>query len=182
MDTKAAILSLRKRLGITQDEFAKRLGLTVTSVSRYENGSRPSDDVLQKLAGVASEENLQGLAETFTSIRKSSIAERVRNLPASGAQRPVSLRELKYWSACLHEMSTTVLKIASATSQWKDRRRAEEELRDAVRGAAQVMGSVRDRVELWVDEPYSGARIEEDREILRWGHDRFRRGETTDED
>jgi len=35
------VLSLRKRLGLTQETFAQRLGVSFVSVSRWENGAVP---------------------------------------------------------------------------------------------------------------------------------------------
>ena len=45
------IYSLRKRMGITQDVIAEKLGITPQSISRWENGqSRPDVDMLPKIA------------------------------------------------------------------------------------------------------------------------------------
>lgn len=38
METMEAILELRKKLNISQDEFARRLSVTRQAVSRWENG------------------------------------------------------------------------------------------------------------------------------------------------
>ncbi len=50
----AKILSLRRRLGITQEELARRIGTTVCAVDRWEHGfSQPEEAERALLAGVA---------------------------------------------------------------------------------------------------------------------------------
>ena len=41
MEIAEAIVVLRERMGIKQIDLADRLGVTVTSISRYENGRQP---------------------------------------------------------------------------------------------------------------------------------------------
>jgi DNA-binding transcriptional regulator YiaG len=49
-DYAALVKSLRRRLGLTQEQFAHRLGVTFASVNRWENGQvRPSPMARQKL-------------------------------------------------------------------------------------------------------------------------------------
>ena len=51
MKTKDAILTLRKRLALSQDEFAQRLFVTRQAVSRWENGETvPAVDTLKLMA------------------------------------------------------------------------------------------------------------------------------------
>lgn len=51
METKDAILELRKKLNISQDEFARRLSVTRQAVSRWENGDTiPNIDSLKLIA------------------------------------------------------------------------------------------------------------------------------------
>ena len=51
METKDAILQLRKDLGISQDEFAEKLFVTRQAISRWENGETiPNTDTLKMLA------------------------------------------------------------------------------------------------------------------------------------
>lgn len=48
MDTKNAILELRKSLNFSQDEFAEKLMVTRQAVSRWENGDTiPNSDTLK---------------------------------------------------------------------------------------------------------------------------------------
>ena len=49
----ARIYESRKRLGVTQENLAEKLGITPQSISRWENGqSRPDVDMLPKLASI----------------------------------------------------------------------------------------------------------------------------------
>ena len=51
METKHALLELRQRLHLSQDEFAEKLSLTRQAVSRWENGETiPSTDTLKRIA------------------------------------------------------------------------------------------------------------------------------------
>ena len=49
-DYAALVKGLRRRLGLTQKQFAHRLGVTFASVNRWENGQvKPSPMARQKL-------------------------------------------------------------------------------------------------------------------------------------
>lgn len=61
----SAVLELRTKLGCSQDEFAKRIGVTTRSVSRYETGSHPSSNVLAVLIRLARDLGRLDLAEVF---------------------------------------------------------------------------------------------------------------------
>ncbi len=51
METKDAILTLRKDLGLSQDAFAQKLFVTRQAVSRWETGETvPSTDILKQIA------------------------------------------------------------------------------------------------------------------------------------
>ena len=53
METKEAILELRRRLNLSQDEFAEKLSVTRQAVSRWENGDTiPSTDMLKLIGEV----------------------------------------------------------------------------------------------------------------------------------
>jgi transcriptional regulator with XRE-family HTH domain len=47
------IRQARKRMGLTQREFAERLGIIKVSVARYETGRLPRADLLDKIARLA---------------------------------------------------------------------------------------------------------------------------------
>lgn len=55
----------RQSLGDTQQQFASRTGLSVTSVARYETNSRPSSKVLARFASIAREANFPAFVEIF---------------------------------------------------------------------------------------------------------------------
>lgn len=51
METKDMILQLRRKLGLSQDEFARMLFVTRQAVSRWENGDTvPNTDMLKLMA------------------------------------------------------------------------------------------------------------------------------------
>ncbi len=50
-DISQLIRILRKRLGLTQEKFAAKLGVTFPTINRWENGkAKPSPLALQKIA------------------------------------------------------------------------------------------------------------------------------------
>jgi len=57
-----AVRKLRLALGDTQQQFAQRLGLAISSVVRYELTSEPGPAVLVQLANLAAENNLPDVA------------------------------------------------------------------------------------------------------------------------
>lgn len=66
MTVPEAVKKLRTALGLTQQEFSNRLGLAVTSVSRYETGySAPTLAVLRQLEKMARETGREDLANFF---------------------------------------------------------------------------------------------------------------------
>ena len=53
METKDALLGLRRELGLSQEEFAQKLCITRQAVSRWETGETvPSTDTLKEIAKV----------------------------------------------------------------------------------------------------------------------------------
>ena len=53
METRDAILELRKSLNLSQDEFAEKISVTRQAVSRWENGeTTPNIDTLKLLAKI----------------------------------------------------------------------------------------------------------------------------------
>jgi transcriptional regulator with XRE-family HTH domain len=60
-----AVRSLREALGDTQQQFAHRLGMAISTVVRYELTRPPSGEALAHLQRVAQDANQDGLAKTF---------------------------------------------------------------------------------------------------------------------
>ena len=60
-----ALVELRSHLGETQQQFASRLGVAITTVARYETTNPPSGKVLERLAFISSENGLDELSTTF---------------------------------------------------------------------------------------------------------------------
>ena len=61
----AAVKQLREIVGDTQQRFANRLGLAVSSVARYDAGKKPDTPVLLKLADVAEQCGHRELSAVF---------------------------------------------------------------------------------------------------------------------
>ena len=54
-DLATAIRTVRTHLGLTQEKFAARLGVTLPTISRWENGrTKPSPLAMQRLRELAS--------------------------------------------------------------------------------------------------------------------------------
>jgi len=97
MDTAEAIAVLREEMDIKQQALADMLGVTITSISRYEHGREPSRQVLKKLADVAGDAKLSNLKDIFTAKWKASITARLKSLRSAGTERSVPLDDLRRW-------------------------------------------------------------------------------------
>jgi transcriptional regulator with XRE-family HTH domain len=111
MTTGKAIAALREKLRITQRELADRLGVTVTSISRYENGKEPSRQVLARLADLAESSTLNFLRDIFAAKRRAGIVARLESLPSAGTQRRVSLDDLKRWESAPQFLADELLQV-----------------------------------------------------------------------
>jgi transcriptional regulator with XRE-family HTH domain len=94
--TAEAIVKLREKLGYTQVQLASALGLTVVTISRYENGREPKEDVLGLLANLAKEAGALHLQDLFQVMRRSDIASRVEGLPSQGAARRMPITDIRH--------------------------------------------------------------------------------------
>jgi transcriptional regulator with XRE-family HTH domain len=104
MDTADAIAKLRMKLGYKQKQLASALGLTVVTISRYENGRQPTEDALRKLGKLAEEAGAPHLADLFKVMRRSDVASRVERLPSNGTARRVPVGDLALWATTLNEI------------------------------------------------------------------------------
>ena len=72
MDTSALIKETRRRLGLTQEKFAAKLGVTLPTINRWENGrTKPSPLAVQNLRELIA-----------------SMGEQNKDLMGSGTQEP----------------------------------------------------------------------------------------------
>ena len=56
VDIPALIKALRKRLGLTQEQFAQRVGVTYSTVNHWENGKRvPQPFLVNRLLEIKAE-------------------------------------------------------------------------------------------------------------------------------
>lgn len=56
VDIPALIKTLRKRLGLTQEKFAQRVGVTYSTVNHWENGKRvPQPFLIKRLLEIKAE-------------------------------------------------------------------------------------------------------------------------------
>jgi transcriptional regulator with XRE-family HTH domain len=114
MSTSEAIVRLRKKLGLNQGEFAKLLGVTNVSISRYEHGQEPASKLLEKLAEVAEQAGATHLYNLFRAKRSSDVMGRQETLSSAGEARRVELWELQYLAETLEILaSEDSVKIAT---------------------------------------------------------------------
>lgn len=104
---------LREKMGCNQQQFADSLGVTLTSVSRYENGREPSNVVLKKLAELAHVAKLDHLGDVFAAKRRAGVVARIENLPSAGTQRRVSVDDLKEWHRIARQTFTVLQEVAT---------------------------------------------------------------------
>lgn len=108
MTTRQAVSLLRQTMRLNQLQFAEKLGVTLTSVSRYENGREPSNIALKKLADIAEEAKLDHLRDVFAAKRRAAVIATIDNLPSAGTQRRVSVDDLKEWHNVARETFTAL--------------------------------------------------------------------------
>jgi transcriptional regulator with XRE-family HTH domain len=94
MELSERIRALRQNLGLTQEDFARRIGTSQKVVSRWENGVRPRDILLRRIAEVGKvpyQDLAHGMSDsTGTGLRS---LEENRLLEAF---RAISSKRLKY--------------------------------------------------------------------------------------
>ncbi len=64
-DISKLIKKLRSKLGLTQEQFAQKVGVTFPSVNNWERGTRkPHPFLLKRLLEMAEESGLKNITET----------------------------------------------------------------------------------------------------------------------
>jgi transcriptional regulator with XRE-family HTH domain len=143
MTTAAAIAKLREKKGWTQADLADSLGVTITSVSRYENGREPTSKVLIKLADVAKEAGARHLYDLFVAKRASDIASSVESLASEGSARRIPVWELEH-------IDKGLVLIFQAAQLASSRHASEEVKSKCLLEIADLSGNVRHLVRLYL--------------------------------
>ena len=162
MTTAKAISMLREKLGSTQEQFAKKLGVSLFSVSRYEGGRPPSRKIMKNLAGLAAEQNLDDIREFFERARRIDITSSYKNRASAGTGRHVPLSDLKAWSTRLRSIIDSTKDAMHQTNP--DHRMA------ALMNARVTADFLRDDVQLYIggeDPTHSSWGLQEDNERLK---------------
>ena len=66
LDVASVVKDLRTKLGYSQQAFATRLGLSISTIVRAEAGREPSSDILYQMAMLAGENGLLEIARTLS--------------------------------------------------------------------------------------------------------------------
>lgn len=97
------IYTLRKRMGLTQEAVAEKIGITPQSISRWENGqSRPDVDMLPKIAAF------------FDVSIDALFGYRADNLRVTGYEKNFKNHE-NYWGNIIQRIERKVLKFLPPT-------------------------------------------------------------------
>jgi transcriptional regulator with XRE-family HTH domain len=83
-----ALITLREQLGETQQKFADRVGLTVTTIARYETQRPPRGQMLARLEQVARSEGHAECANTFLSALEKELGSGALSLTAKQRRNP----------------------------------------------------------------------------------------------
>src|SRR5215831_17070780 len=96
-EAQLAILELRKHRGLTQQQLAVHMGVTLTSVNRWETRRPPRGYFLMRLASVAMDFERKDLAEIFLAGADKELAAigELSGLPDSGEVLQSALRHLE---------------------------------------------------------------------------------------
>lgn len=65
MDLVTAVRTLRESLGMSQQAFANKLGLSIRAIANYEKDRRPGGDALVKMGSLAADHGLGELRDVF---------------------------------------------------------------------------------------------------------------------
>jgi transcriptional regulator with XRE-family HTH domain len=122
VSTAEAIAMLRAKMGAYQAQLATRLGVIVGSISRYENGREPTDNVLRKLATLSREVDAQHLHDFFQAQRRSNIASNIEKLASGGTARRVSIDDLMIVMSGVNTIKRACALLASEEFNAEDKK------------------------------------------------------------
>jgi transcriptional regulator with XRE-family HTH domain len=159
MIASEAVASLRKKLELSREQFAQRVGVSAKMIQRIEAGQQPSTRVLAKLAAIAKDAELKPFEDLFDATRRANMGARVDDVRKTGRARRVALSDLKYWSAYLHKHASTIQGISPETER--------EHLVEHLRVAASTMDHIASEIDIPIAEPYTFTRMQEDEQILK---------------
>jgi transcriptional regulator with XRE-family HTH domain len=161
MTTAKAIQALREGMGLEQQEFANRLGVTVTTISRYENSRRePTRQVLKKLEEAAEKNGIGYLYDYFAAKRRAGIISRIKNSAPSGSERHIPFDEIESWANWLKgiegQLEEAVYGKPGGSNGLEQRlpRELYNTLQDElgnIRGAIGTVAYVRDEIQIYID-------------------------------
>jgi transcriptional regulator with XRE-family HTH domain len=144
MTTANAIVILREKLGLTQQQLAEKLGVSPFSVNRYEGGREPSREIVRKLARLAQIAKLDSVSGFFQHTREIDIEASYKNRASSGTGRHVPLGDLKAWSAFLSQIKKDLDDAIGSFSSNRPRSS------DAIENARWTADHLQDDIRLYV--------------------------------
>jgi transcriptional regulator with XRE-family HTH domain len=90
IESASAVKQIREKLGDTQEAFARRLGTTLRSITRYESNRIPTPEVMSRLIFLAADNKLLEEAEVL----QRAFRERTgANFPQQPRGRPLTAHE-----------------------------------------------------------------------------------------
>jgi transcriptional regulator with XRE-family HTH domain len=107
--TRAAVVQLRERLGLTQPEFASRLDISMPSVQRYERLVAPTGKVLAQLAILAKEAGYDDLASEFHAALIEDLGPQVMAVISAGG--PVTRHKRRNISPALTVLTDSLVEF-----------------------------------------------------------------------
>lgn len=105
--TAEAIQRLRAFVPLTQRELAEILGVSVPTISRYENGRKPAARIVRALAGVSESVRYGVGVQVFGGMWRGSVVSQVGSLPSRGSARRVPVSILEAWAEDLKRADLT---------------------------------------------------------------------------
>lgn len=107
VNTNQAVKKLRGELKLSQEALAQRLGATLKTISRYENGQKPSGKFLEALIALSREAGRADLEEFFSRQKRKQLDASLKRLQSEGTARPIP-----YWQ--LDAISKDIIDVDEA--------------------------------------------------------------------